>query len=173
MTPYVEPRPQTDPAERVVLALVYAIRDQFYRDEQKARFYPELKELKRVITWPAKWMNDKAIYVTPERYQTLIMNLLLEIKRHGDTGAIGYWPRYLLKCVQDHFLHNGEQYYEEGKAVRELATRVLAKLPAPAAAIPADQFTRDLATVHALLRSPGGRKSTTKAAPAAVQQNLL
>jgi hypothetical protein len=175
--PHVQDRPKTLTPETVVLGLVYAIRDQFYRDDQKQYFHSQLKDLKRVVTYPAKWFNDKAIFVPAERYQEIVLAVLMDIKRHGNTAAIQYWPRYLLTCVQSHFRVQGERYYNEGKAARDLLPRVLKDLPAGTGgrAQAPDAFTRDLATVHALLKSPGGRrKKPAPAEPAApVQKDLL
>jgi hypothetical protein len=171
--PHVQDRPKTLTPETVVLGLVYAIRDQFYRDDQKQYFHSQLKDLKRVVTYPAKWFNDKAIFVPAERYQEIVLAVLMDIKRHGNTAAIQYWPRYLLTCVQSHFRVQGERYYNEGKAARDLLPRVLKDLPAGTP--PPDTFTTQLATVHALLKSPGGRrKKPAPAEPAApVQKDLL
>lgn len=164
MKHHVEPRPKIEPSEAVVTRLCYVIRDQLYRDEQKASFYGQLKDIKRCVTYPAAWLNRKGVFVTPERYTELVMNILQEVKRNGATGAIEYWPKYLLKVVQSHFQHSGDRYYLEGKAARDTVGRVVAALrPCQAP----DQFTRDLAAAHAILMSPGGKRKPKEATPAA------
>lgn len=174
MNRYVEPRPKTEATRDVTLALVYAVRDQLYRDDQRHLFHGQLKDLKRAVTWPAKWMNEKALFVTAERYQEIILEQLQEIKRNGNTGSINYWPRYLLTCLQKHFIHQGERYYEEGKAARNLVSRLTSKLPTAPAAAPADEFTRTMAAAHALLKSPGRRPAKKeKDGNAPTQQSLF
>jgi hypothetical protein len=157
--PYVEERPTTSP-EGAILDLCYVARNQLYAD-QPDNFYPQLKDLKKAFTWPATWFNDRALFVGPDRYKQILMERIQEIKRHGDTAGIKYWPRYILTCLQRHFAAEASRYNDEGKAARDLVARTLARLPMGSPAQPApDQFMRDLATVHTLLKSPGGRRKT-------------
>jgi len=168
---YVQDRDKTDPTAEVLLRLVYAVRDQLYRPDQKPTFYAQLKDVKRALAWPASWFNERAIFVSAERYTQVIMARLIEIKRHGDTAGVQYWPRYILTCLQRHFRIEGEDYYDEGKAARDIVSRVVPKLQSTAPA--PDTFTRQLAAAHALLKSPGGRSKHPKRPPAAVQKELF
>ena len=159
MKNFVQPRPNTRTPEDVVMALVYAVRDQFYRDDQRAAFYPQLKDLKRVVTWPAAWFNERAIFVDSARYQAIMLAIFRDIKRNGDTGGVTYWPRYLMTCVQRHFRFNADLYVEEGKSVRDAADRALRGLPTPIpAGTPPLHFIAVAAEAHRLLKSPGGRR---------------
>lgn len=171
MKHHVEPRPQTESRE-VIRDLLYVIRNQMYREDQQKYFWGQMRDLQRAITWPATWFNGKAIFVPADRYKAILLDRLMEIKRHGDTAGVQYWPRYILTCLQHHFGAEGERYYNEGKAARDLVSRIVSKLPTEPAA--PDTFTRELAAAHALLRSPGGRKKgVNPAAPAAVQKELF
>jgi hypothetical protein len=169
MKRHVDKRPETAPADEVVISLVYAIRDQFYREDQKQYFHSQLRDLKAAVTWPATWFNKKAIFVPAERYQEIVMNVLVDIKRHGNMDTIAYWPRYLLTCIQRHFTHDGERYYEEGKAAREVVSR----LKLPSAAAPAAGFIDQLAAANAVLRSPGGRQRVKKPVAESDQKELF
>jgi hypothetical protein len=171
---YVEPRPSTSP-ESVILDLCYIARNQLYVD-QPDNFYPQLKDLKRAFTWPAHWFNERALFVGPDRYKQILLERIQEIKRHGDTAGIKYWPRYILTCLQRHFAAEASHYNDEGKAARDLVARTMANLPLsgrPQGPAP-DQFTRDLATVYTLLKSPGGRRKTpSKPTPNTPTQTTL
>jgi hypothetical protein len=71
----------------------------------------------RVITWAAKWLDSKAVTLPPDRFKKLILDKLSDIKRNT-AQEVGNWPRYILKCFQDHFRHNGEAIYIEAKSWR-------------------------------------------------------
>ena len=172
MKAFAEARQETKTPEQVVMALVYHIRDQFYREEQKAAFYPHLKELKKVVTWPAHWFNEKALFIPAERYQAIMLEVFQGIKRNGDTGSVQYWPRYLLTCVQRHFRFNAEEYVDEGKAARDVTARLLRGLPAPRPDQEmAGSFIKTTAAAHRLLKSPGGKRADKSSAD--LQQKLF
>lgn len=71
----------------------------------------------RVITWAARWLDSRAVTLTPERFKQELLDKLSDIKRHAPERVIN-WPRYITKGIQDHFAHNGERIYEEAKALR-------------------------------------------------------
>jgi hypothetical protein len=96
-----------------------AIKGPFYGDatpKQWAQDYHFIRD--RVVLWPATWLDKRGVTLKPERYKQIILEVLHEIKHHGNTGNIGYWPAYLAKCVQERFKHRSEEIYEEGKALR-------------------------------------------------------
>jgi hypothetical protein len=165
---YVEPRRQTKTSADVILGLCQVVHDQLYRDDQRKNFWSQNKELKAALTWPAEWFNERGIFVSGERYQEIMMEVIQEAKRHGATGVVGHWPLYLLKCVQSHFDANAHLYNDEGKRARDLVNRITAKLTgAPAATEAPDHFIRVTAEAHALVKSPGKRPKVKKpAAPA-------
>lgn len=60
-----------------------------------------------------------------------------------------FWPGYLMKCVQDHWNHHWEDYYEEAKSTRNIAESALltlGKLPPPT-----DLAVQTLAKAHSVL----------------------
>lgn len=167
MKHYVAPRPQTKAPETVLSTLCKCVMDQLYRDDQKQYFWSQHKELKHALTWPAKWFNDRGLFVSAERYQEIMFNVIQEAKRHGATGVINHWPLYLLKCVQSHFTANAHLYNDEGKRARDLVSRITAALPAPHAPTETpDHFIRVTAEAHALVKSPGKRAKGKKAVEA-------
>lgn len=98
--------------------LLKNIRDQFYTDTPEKKFFQDQTILLLAITWPATWLKERGTTWTAQRYFSTLRDLLQEIKRHGATGKIKYFPGYLLKCVQDHFAHNSDAYCDEGKRMR-------------------------------------------------------
>jgi hypothetical protein len=123
---------QATPAE-LVTQLLNVVRSQFYGDLPPKRFFQDRNLLLRnVILYPAHWLDERGVTLPSHRYQGIVLDVLQTIKRHGDTRGVQYLPGYLAHCLQTHFKHHGEEYYEEAKALRSLTGDVinaLAKLP--------------------------------------------
>jgi hypothetical protein len=147
-------RPRQDVGRQIVDDLLGVIRGQFYPDAKS--FYQDRAFLQRnVVLWPAKWLDQRGVTLPPARYKEILLEVFTGIKQHGQTGAVRYWPGYLMKCVQDHFKHHGEDYYEEGKSVRNLAERaVMAAALAGKDRPVADDSVRQLAKAQALVALP-------------------
>lgn len=107
---------QVLPAE-IIGDLMGAIRNQFY-DGNDAWFADQEFIRRRVVTWPARWLNGRGVTLKPARYKEILLDIFQEIKRHGQTAAVEYWPGYLVHCVQQYFEHHGEEIYAEGKSLR-------------------------------------------------------
>jgi hypothetical protein len=85
--------------------------------------------LKRnVVLWPARFMVAKGFTVPAPRYESILRSIFSDVAVHGKTGAIKYWPGYLMKCVQDHMRHHWEEYYDEAKSIRSTAEIALLHL---------------------------------------------
>ena len=127
-------KPSARPAQKQQLPtelvgdLLGAIRHQFYTENPAAWFKDQRFILDRVILWPATWLDGRGITLPALRYKELILEVLQEIKQHGNTGKIAYWPAYLAKCVQERFKHRSDHIYEEGKALRNLTENTLLSL---------------------------------------------
>ena len=66
---------------------------------------------------------------SPTVAKAVIQKQLRQIRRHGDgKKARAYFPRYLLSCLQNPFLHQGDSIYERYKHVRYPLERLLEKL---------------------------------------------
>jgi hypothetical protein len=97
------------------------------------------------------------VTLPPERYKAILLEIFNGIKQHGSTEAIKYWPGYLMHCVQTHFRIHGEEYYEEGKALRATLDKIIRKAPA----IPTADPIRVLAEArNDLLKSSRPRRKT-------------
>ncbi len=105
--------------------LLKNIRDQFYTDATAKKFFQDRNVLLLAITWPAKWLKERGVTWSGPRYFQVLYDLLQEIKRHGATGSIAYFPGYLVKVIQDHFAHNSDAYCDEGKRARHAWEKAL------------------------------------------------
>lgn len=156
------------------------IKEQLNRGRAEKEFYSALGIYRKALTHFAAQLNAKAVTLPPARYSQIIYGVLMSIRDNGNLEGINYLPRYVLHCFQEHWKHHGEEYYEEGKALRSKVDRVLlAYLPqggAPAVDKGPD-VVKTLAAVHAVLARP--RKSAAKGlhgagkAPAKVVQGEL
>jgi hypothetical protein len=133
---HVEERAKQPLPAEIVGDLLASIRGAFYGDFTDKQWHQEKRFLTRVVTWPAAWFNRRAVTVRPERYKQIVLGILDGIKAHGSTAAVKFWPGYLLRCVQEHFKHHGDEYYEEGKAVRSIVDRALSQATGRPAADP-------------------------------------
>jgi hypothetical protein len=126
----IEERPRQTVATEIRDDLLGAIRNQFYADAEPGQFQKDRNFLlTRVVLWPAGYLDKRGVTLPPERYKAILLEVFNGIKAHGQTGAIKYWPGYLMKCVQDHFKHHGEDYYNEGKTLRASLDKILKKAP--------------------------------------------
>lgn len=162
---YVETRPTIELAEEFMKEFTFLIRRQFCPDWSERTWCQNLWMVRRAVTYPAEWLNERRLFVSAKRYREILMTLILDIKRNA-TGEIGFPPGYLLKCIQDHFRFHADEYNAEGKAARDAVARVLEGAKVTTAA-PADDFVQRLADAHRLIKKPGRAK---KAKPAPVVQ---
>ncbi|HYE32894.1 MAG TPA: hypothetical protein VEH27_15815 [Methylomirabilota bacterium] len=113
------PRPQQQTPAEIVNDLLAAIRNQFYADVPTKKWAQDSAFIRRnVVLWPASWLNNRGVTLPPARYKEIILGVLNEVKIHGRTAVVKYWPGYLKHCLQEHFKHQGERYYDEAKALR-------------------------------------------------------
>lgn len=152
------PRPQQEIGAEIVNELLASIRNQFYADDPQKRWFQDRQFiLRRVVLWPATWLNKRGVTLPPERYRAILMDVFQEIKRHGSTGAVKYWPGYLLHCVQEHFKHHGDDYYEEGKSMRSAVEHsMLAFRRAKDSKVSPDPV-KEMAAAAAIVRVPKRR----------------
>ena len=70
------------------------------------------------ITWPATWLKQRNLNIKQNHYNTLIIEKINDIKQHANKQNYEhYFPRYLLKALQDHFHHNEDKLYYQLKHI--------------------------------------------------------
>jgi len=153
------------PGAESVEGLLEAVRCKFYAGQSARGFHRDRRMLLYALTWPAVWLEHRGLTCPAVRYQKLIATRLGDIAVHGDpsrygapglSSSNGYFPAYLLKCLQDWFQHHGEELYDELKHIRNALDQVLASAHF-AAAVQCDAHHTDmLAATHRLIH---GRRS--------------
>lgn len=112
------------------------IQKHFYADTLST-FHRDRRQLLRALTWPAAWLDRQALVITPEDYNKLLLKKLRQIQKHGNpshyrpvqSGAEGaYFPKYLMKALQDHCRHHREAIYlklkHAGYTIDQIATDI-------------------------------------------------
>lgn len=165
-------RPKQMMPKDLVNGLLSVIRSQFVPDLTDKEWYKEHNQFikVRVVMWPARQMNKKGFTVTPERYQQIILAILKDVKRHGQTGQVRYWPGYLMHCVQQHWEHHWEEYYDEAKAIRNKADLVLLGLSKHQQPEECSQVIEAVGLAHQFLAS---KKHARKKTPPPAQQGTF
>lgn len=167
-----QPRPKQQLPADIITDILGAIRGSFYGDLPPKRWFEDTKFLtRRVVTWPAKWLDSRGVSLPPERYKAILMDILQTIKHKGNTGVVSYWPGYLAHCVQEHFKHHGESYYEEGKALR--AKLDIALSTCRSAVVRQPDPIRTLAEVHQVLSASTPRRHPKSAQKPPQQMDLF
>jgi len=119
--------------EQAVEALLASIRGRFYTVTDPLdrtvlrRFHRDRRMLLYALTWPATWLERRGLTCPPVRYRRLIQERLAAIAAHGDPARYeGFFPRYLLKVLQDFFERHGDELYGDLKHIRNALDQVLA-----------------------------------------------
>ena len=90
-------------------------------------------------------------------YRHMLMDKLEQIHTHGDPAHYrAYFPRYLLKCLQDHCHHHHETLYKELKHASYSIEHILDTLQSSQ-----PEHTTVLAQAHAMLRQSHRNEDTT------------
>jgi hypothetical protein len=156
----------TLPTEKILAQ----IKQRFYDSHlSEKRFYQDRRMLLYTVTWPATWLDRRGLPITSQAYQKLLIERLDDIAKHGNPARYqAYFPRYLLKTIQDWFAHHGEDLYEELKHVRNQLCAIDSLLRAQPTQSAGDVVT-PIAQAHAVLALQCRRKK-----PADTKQlNLL
>ena len=117
-------------AGQVIDSLLGQIAREHYKGSRDKCYHAHRAQLTHAICWPATWFKQRAIHLSDARYKEIIQQRLREIRIHGCVRkAQAYFPRYLLKCLQNHFLYRGDHIYEQYKQVGYTIELLMQKLP--------------------------------------------
>ena len=136
--------------------VLHYISKHIYEDRNRS-FQKDRRNLLYALTWPAAWLDSQALRMHLKDYQRMLMDKLEQIHAHGDPQRYrAYFPRYLLKCLQDHCHHHHETLYRELKHASYSIEHILDSLQSRR-----HEHTTVLAQAHALLRRNNHKKDTT------------
>lgn len=148
-------------ADDLTAAMLVELRRKFFHRNERL-FYQERALLIQAIAFPARYLNDRGAKAPASKYRSILRLVIRTIKAMGRIGAIHSFGHYFLHAVQLHMQHHGDDYYQEAKAPRSIAS-LLDPAARKLAAAEAATVTDALAQAHRALATKAGRK---KAAPA-------
>lgn len=163
-------RPVQTTSKELVEDLLQIIRTKFYLEHPIAFAKDRPRLLSWVVLYPAGWLKKRGVTLPPERYKAILVTVLLDAARFGQTTKVTYFPAYLRQVVQSHFQVHGDEYYEEAKSVRNLVEHaVLVAGQARGSAAP--DPVAELAAAAQILRLK--TRKTVPKPPLNTQLNLL
>ena len=135
------------------------IKKRFYHTTSyPQKYYQDQRMLLYAITWPAKWLEQRALTISAEQYKQLLFERLDDIAKHGQPSRYqDYFPAYLLKTIQRWFAHNAEALYHKLKHIRNQLTDIQKWLQTARAPQPNDVVT-PIAQAHQILHRQIRRK---------------
>lgn len=149
--------------ETMINSLMEFIRTKFYAGDN-VNFAKQRNDLFDWVIRPlAKYLNGRGVTLPVDRYYQIMMdNVLMPAIQFGNTTKLDYVPGWLRTVLQNHLKKHGEEYYEEGKAIRERVGFVVA-LAGRAVGQPALDPIRQLALAQRLRKAPKApRKAPVK-----------
>lgn len=151
-------RPKQETPAEMVGTLMGMIRGQFYGDLPEDKWFKDRAFVKKnVVLWPATWLNARGLTLPPERYQAILVEKLIDLKRHA-TGTIHNPSGYLMRCLQDHFRHHEDELHDEAKAFTASVDRTMGKLRTAPSADPVAALATAAAVIAPKRRQQGGPK---------------
>lgn len=109
---------ETDAPAAMIERLLSHVFRIFYAGQNGKRWLQDQRPLMQVLTWPAVWLNERAIGLPAADYEAKMLEILRTIEAHGKTREIKLVPAYLGDCVRKHFVHHGDELYEARKHLR-------------------------------------------------------
>ncbi len=143
--------------------LLAQIKQNFYINKSSEKqFYADRRMLLYALTWPGKWLEQRGLSISAQRYEQLLSDRLKAIAEYGKPIRYqSYFPAYLLKCLQDWFSHHGDELYEELKHIRNQLYRIEALLQ-ECTPPQAEDIVTAMAQANAILKSQCSGKHRKK-----------
>lgn len=140
--------------EDQLVDLLAEVRLRFYATQSASAFHRDRCRLLYALTWPALWLERRALFCSAHRYRQLVVDRLDAIRAHGDPARYGaYFPTYLLKCLQDFLDRHGDELYGELKHIRNALEQVCGSLHFAEKARELSCQIETLAAAHRMLRA--------------------
>ena len=158
-------RPKQEITAKILGEILGSIRGFFYAKAEPKKWFQDLPFLRQnVVLWAAHWLDRKGVTLPPERFRDILTGIFKDIAVHRQAETVQYWPGFLAHCVQVHFEHHGEAYYEEGKSFRAILERTAMAYSHPQAAAP-DSLARMAESYRLLKRSSRPARHQTQKGP--------
>ncbi len=152
---------ETEAPGEMIRRVMERINRDFYAAQPARRWLQDQRPLMMAVTWPATWLNERAIGLPIGRLEAIHGEILGTILKHGDLAKIKYFPAYYFDCIRKWFFHQGEALYEERKHIRNALDLRFLEGGRPAAPIGPDPI-QALVAAHRVLASESRRSKVGK-----------
>jgi len=156
--------------DAVIDELLKKARAILYKDLPDRAWFTQQGRVKAALTLPAKLLDERKVELSSDRYQAILDGVLDTIKANGRRDLGAFPCAYLHHCVEAHMHHHVDEYYEEGKSVRNSLDRLFTRIGKTQATI--IPVISTFAQVHATL-DVGKRKPKIKPVAAGLQPDLF
>jgi len=140
-------RTTNTPSSNDLSAVLQYIRTHFYA-QQHSSYHRDHRAILHALTWPAAWLDAQGLLITQKDYNQLLLRKIHQIRKHGNPTRCGYFPKYLMKVLQDHCHHHQEFIYLKLKN----ASYTISQIAECIQTQPTDNNIQTLAAAHQLLR---------------------
>lgn len=148
-------------ADQFTSEMLAVLRREFFASAiDEKEFFQEKDLLLQAIAYPARYLNDRGAVALPSKYRAILRTVVGTIKAKGNRRQIRRFSVYFLHCVQEHMKHHGDDYYQDAKSARPVASLLepaLRRLQASEAT----RTTAALSEAHRALSSRAGRRKTS------------
>jgi hypothetical protein len=161
--------------DELIADLMRRSRAVLYNGKPEKAWYQQQDTVKKALTFPAAWLEERKVPMTASRYGEIMGGILNTMVKHGQLQSVAYPGAYLLHVVQQHMAHHGDKYYEECKSNRHSLSLNLASIEKAIAArqaVPNADVIAPFAQAHAVLQT-GKRKPKIKAVATPLQPDLF
>lgn len=156
--------------DAVLELLLKKARAILYASLPERSWFTQQGRVQAALTLPAKWLDERKVELSAERYQAIVEGILNTIKTKGRRDFGSFPCAYLYSCVEAHLRHHGDEYYYEGKDIRNRVKMFMTDLEK--ARVGQDRTVPILAEVHAAL-SVGKRKTKIKTVASTLHPDLF
>lgn len=159
-------RPSQELPADLVADILGVIRGQFYGDLPPKKFFQDQRLLlSLVVLWPATWLRERGWTLKPGRYKAILLEIIQDVKRNGDTVNVEFWPRYLCHCVQTWFRHNEDAVHKEAKSIQLAIDRAMTAFSRAQPVATADDQIRALAAARDAIKTTSKPRPKRSDAP--------
>ncbi|HEV2692409.1 MAG TPA: hypothetical protein VG347_05885 [Verrucomicrobiae bacterium] len=110
--------------EELTDSCLHILRSKFYQGDDKCFYQDRALLLKWVVLYPARLLNKQGVTLHGDQYREIFHKVVIQAAAFV-TSKVKFRPAYLRQVIQSHFKIHGEEYYDQAKAVRNLADQAL------------------------------------------------
>lgn len=150
--------------------IMQMIRTQFYAGAKPGVWQRDQHYIRReVVLWPASWLKEKGMTLPAHEYKRLLVEKIVDVKRHIQVAKFTYLPSYLERCIKSHFGCQEDRLYGQVKSVQTPLAALLRGVKVGAA----PDVISPLSAAHEVLVGRQNAKKAAQRSEKSEQQGVL